>query len=132
MADNHTDEQPKVTVGSLRSRSPGPRLGKGKELRVSTFDLPLSPATPVLVNEEEPVQSSILSKETTQKETIQFLGAHQFRRPRRRYEEIERIYKCGWNDCEKIYGTLTHLNAHVTLKSHGAKRNPEGKSSGRF
>ncbi|KAF2872180.1 C2H2 transcription factor-like protein [Massariosphaeria phaeospora] len=49
----------------------------------------------------------------------------QHKRPRRRYEEIERMYKCGWNGCEKAYGTLNHLNAHVTMQSHGAKRTPE-------
>ena len=38
------------------------------------------------------------------------------------------MYKCGWNGCEKAYGTLNHLNAHVTMQSHGAKRTPEGKS----
>lgn len=54
-------------------------------------------------------------------------GAQQHKRPRRRYEEIERMYKCGWNGCEKAYGTLNHLNAHVTMQSHGQKRTPEGK-----
>lgn len=56
-------------------------------------------------------------------------GAQQHKRPRRRYEEIERMYKCGWNGCEKAYGTLNHLNAHVTMQSHGVKRTPEGKFS---
>lgn len=54
-------------------------------------------------------------------------GAQQNKRPRRRYEEIERMYKCGWNGCEKAYGTLNHLNAHVTMQGHGTKRTPEGK-----
>ncbi len=54
-------------------------------------------------------------------------GAQQHKRPRRRYEEIERMYKCGWNGCEKAYGTLNHLNAHVTMQGHGSKRTPEGK-----
>lgn len=54
-------------------------------------------------------------------------GAQQHKRPRRRYEEIERMYKCGWNGCEKAYGTLNHLNAHVTMQSHGQKRTPEGE-----
>ena len=54
-------------------------------------------------------------------------GTHQQKRPRRRYEEIERMYKCGWNGCEKAYGTLNHLNAHVTMQSHGPKRTPEGE-----
>ncbi|MCJ1441438.1 MAG: hypothetical protein MMC23_001925 [Stictis urceolatum] len=52
-------------------------------------------------------------------------GAQQHKRPRRRYEEIERMYKCGHNGCEKAYGTLNHLNAHVTMQSHGSKRTPE-------
>ncbi|KAH8594719.1 hypothetical protein B0O99DRAFT_687497 [Bisporella sp. PMI_857] len=52
-------------------------------------------------------------------------GAQQHKRPRRRYEEIERMYKCGWQGCEKAYGTLNHLNAHVTMQSHGTKRTPE-------
>jgi hypothetical protein len=54
-------------------------------------------------------------------------GAQQHKRPRRRYEEIERMYKCGHNGCEKAYGTLNHLNAHVTMQGHGSKRTPEGK-----
>lgn len=54
-------------------------------------------------------------------------GAQQHKRPRRRFEEIERMYKCGHNGCEKAYGTLNHLNAHVTMQGHGQKRTPEGK-----
>lgn len=38
------------------------------------------------------------------------------------------MYKCGWQGCEKAYGTLNHLNAHVTMQSHGQKRTPEGQS----
>lgn len=37
------------------------------------------------------------------------------------------MYKCGWNGCEKAYGTLNHLNTHVAKQSHGQKRTPEGK-----
>lgn len=56
-------------------------------------------------------------------------GATQNKRPRRRFEEIERMYKCGWNGCEKAYGTLNHLNAHVTMQTHGAKRTPDGNTA---
>jgi len=35
------------------------------------------------------------------------------------------MYKCGWQGCEKAYGTLNHLNAHVTMQGHGTKRTPE-------
>ena len=48
------------------------------------------------------------------------------KRKRRRFEEIERMYVCGWNGCEKAYGTLNHLNGHVTMQSHGQKRTPNG------
>lgn len=54
-------------------------------------------------------------------------GPGQKKRPRRRYEEIERLYPCGWNGCEKSYGTLNHLNAHVMTQKHGEKRLPAGK-----
>lgn len=39
------------------------------------------------------------------------------------------MYKCGWNGCEKAYGTLNHLNAHVTMQGHGPKRTPDGMAS---
>lgn len=52
-------------------------------------------------------------------------GAQQQKRPRRRFEEIERIYHCNFEDCTKAYGTLNHLNAHVTMQKHGPKRTPE-------
>jgi hypothetical protein len=56
---------------------------------------------------------------------IALVSPQQQKRPRRRPEEIERIYKCDWNGCEKAYGTLNHLNGHVTIQSHGPKRTPE-------
>ncbi|GJE90917.1 hypothetical protein PsYK624_070630 [Phanerochaete sordida] len=46
------------------------------------------------------------------------------KRPRRRYDEIERLYRCSWPNCTKAYGTLNHLNAHVTMQKHGVKRSP--------
>ncbi|KAJ5232933.1 Zinc finger C2H2 [Penicillium chermesinum] len=52
-------------------------------------------------------------------------GAQQHKRPRRRYEEIERMYKCGWNGCEKAYGTLNHLNAHEIRKEWKARKKEE-------
>ena len=49
------------------------------------------------------------------------------KRPRRRYDEIERLYHCSWPDCSKSYGTLNHLNAHVVMQKHGARRLPSGE-----
>ncbi|KAF9195056.1 hypothetical protein BGZ50_005277 [Haplosporangium sp. Z 11] len=54
-------------------------------------------------------------------------GANTKKRPRRRFDEIERLYVCNWTDCEKAYGTLNHLNAHVHMQKHGPKRSPAGK-----
>ncbi|KAA8895335.1 hypothetical protein FN846DRAFT_785224, partial [Sphaerosporella brunnea] len=45
---------------------------------------------------------------------------------RPRYEEIVRMYKCGSNGCQNAYGTLNHLNKHVTKEGHGAKRTRQG------
>jgi ARID/BRIGHT DNA binding domain len=58
--------------------------------------------------------------------TMSPFSASVIKGPRRKYEEIERMYKCGWRGCEKTYGTLNHLNAHVTMQSHGQKRTPGG------
>ncbi|KAG8894275.1 hypothetical protein FRB99_001369, partial [Tulasnella sp. 403] len=46
------------------------------------------------------------------------------KRPRRRYGELERIYQCNWDGCTKSYPTSNHLNAHVPMQRHGAKRTP--------
>ena len=46
------------------------------------------------------------------------------KRPRRRYDEIERLYHCSWSGCTKSYGTLNHLNAHIVMQRHGNKRTP--------
>jgi transcription factor CON7 len=50
------------------------------------------------------------------------------KRPRRRYDEIERLYHCSWIGCTKSYGTLNHLNAHIVMQRHGNKRTPAGKA----
>lgn len=47
------------------------------------------------------------------------------KRPRRKFHEIDRMYACGYKGCDKQYGTLTHLNFHVALQSHGEKRSAE-------
>jgi hypothetical protein len=54
------------------------------------------------------------------------------KRPRRRYDEIERLYHCSWPECTKAYGTLNHLNAHVTMQKHGSKRSPNGECEAPF
>ncbi|CAO3651651.1 unnamed protein product [Mucor fragilis] len=56
--------------------------------------------------------------------TMAIPGTNQRKRPRRRYDEIERLYHCNWPGCTKAYGTLNHLNAHVSMQQHGPKRHP--------
>lgn len=48
------------------------------------------------------------------------------KRPRRRAEEVERLYICNWEGCDKAYGALNHLNTHVRNAEHGPKREPRG------
>jgi hypothetical protein len=51
------------------------------------------------------------------------------KRPRRRAEEVERLYSCTWPGCDKSYGALNHLNTHVRNADHGSKREPKGTIS---
>ncbi|KAI8142388.1 hypothetical protein BJV82DRAFT_516651 [Fennellomyces sp. T-0311] len=51
-------------------------------------------------------------------------GVNHKKRPRRKYHEVERLYHCNYPGCTKAYGTLNHLNAHVSMQSHGPKRLP--------
>ncbi|KAI9362349.1 hypothetical protein BD770DRAFT_425411 [Pilaira anomala] len=48
----------------------------------------------------------------------------QQKRPRRKFNEIERLYQCNFYNCTKAYGTLNHLNAHISMQEHGPKRLP--------
>lgn len=83
-----------------------------------------------------PVGKAVLDRESPNQpwQFVPLNGPAPKKRPRRRYDEIERLYKCGWNGCEKSYGTLNHLNAHVAMQKHGEKRLPTGQSleSARF
>lgn len=51
------------------------------------------------------------------------------KRPRRRAEEVERLYACNFPGCTKSYGALNHLNTHVKDAQHGPKREPKGTYS---
>jgi hypothetical protein len=48
------------------------------------------------------------------------------KRPRRRAEDVERLYICNWEGCDKAYGALNHLNTHVRNAEHGPRREPKG------
>ncbi|ORX57606.1 hypothetical protein DM01DRAFT_1382122 [Hesseltinella vesiculosa] len=51
-------------------------------------------------------------------------GNNQKKRPRRKYDEVDRLYHCNFLGCSKSYGTLNHLNAHICMQNHGPKRHP--------
>lgn len=51
-------------------------------------------------------------------------AGHASKRPRRRFDEIERLYACDYPGCSKAYGTLNHLNSHKTMQKHGPRSTP--------
>jgi hypothetical protein len=66
-------------------------------------------------------------------------GARQHKRPARRYEEIERMYNCGWNGCGRAYGTVRSirrkcmapaLSIGTSSTTHDICQNPLLRSSG--
>ncbi|KAJ6518837.1 hypothetical protein C8R45DRAFT_917968 [Mycena sanguinolenta] len=86
-----------------------------------------SSSTPATANAKVPQTQTDSPGDPNNKKTYSFValpGNAVRKRPRRRYDEIERLYHCSWPDCNKAYGTLNHLNAHVQMQKHGAKRSP--------
>jgi hypothetical protein len=110
---------------ATRSRSSGvvgvdPLL----ETAQSRLHSSLVPIARPLVSEEE---EDAVPHDASVSKTYSFValpGNAVRKRPRRRYDEIERLYQCSWPDCTKRYGTLNHLNAHIVMQRHGSKRNP--------
>jgi hypothetical protein len=39
-------------------------------------------------------------------------------------EEVERVYKYGWINCETSYATLKYLNMYLKLQMHKKERMP--------
>ena len=68
---------------------------------------------------------AMISAKSTIYSFVPLPGAQQQKRPRKRYDEIVRIYHCNFPNCSKAYGTLNHLNAHVTMQKHGPRRTPD-------
>ena len=56
-------------------------------------------------------------------------GPEYVKRPRRRADEVDRLYSCTYPGCKKAYGALNHLNTHVRNSNHGPKREPGGLST---
>lgn len=91
--------------------------------------MPCSPTLSFTQHLQRSMSTPNMAAEAVDKKTYAFValpGNAVKKRPRRRYDEIERLYQCSWPDCTKAYGTLNHLNAHVTMQKHGPKRTPDG------
>ncbi|KAG8756652.1 hypothetical protein FRC12_010503 [Ceratobasidium sp. 428] len=110
--DHHS---PMQSLGSSSSNSTGIPASPDIGLQPSGMVAPLSEG-PTAPSAQNPGQRTYAF--------VSLAGSTIRKRPRRRYDEIERLYSCSFEDCTKAYGTLNHLNAHVTMQKHGAKRNP--------
>eukprot|EP00835_Amoeboradix_gromovi_P005075 NODE_444_length_8544_cov_0.465127.p4 type:complete len:198 gc:universal NODE_444_length_8544_cov_0.465127:5835-6428(+) len=44
------------------------------------------------------------------------------KRQRRKHREMERIYDCDFDGCDKAYESISHLNTHREKKNHGEKK----------
>jgi len=114
-----------------RSRSSGGLHSEATQTRLH------SPTTSSLVPIARPVASDeeqdAVHPDASVSKTYSFVslpGNAVRKRPRRRYDEIERLYHCSWSGCTKSYGTLNHLNAHIVMQRHGSKRTPTGEIHG--
>ena len=78
-------------------------------------------------SEDSPAEIAASAGDHAQKYNFIPLPSQPKKRPRRRFEEIERLYDCNYPGCNKSYGTLNHLNAHASMQKHGPKRLPAGE-----
>ncbi|KAF8659890.1 hypothetical protein AX16_001774 [Volvariella volvacea WC 439] len=123
IAENPYEASPPGTANSTSNNAPvsnslrqgQPQIAPQSHLQPRLSQLPQQPTSP---------QGGA---DTNNSKTYSFValpGNAVKKRPRRRYDEIERLYQCSWPECTKAYGTLNHLNAHVTMQKHGQKRSP--------
>jgi len=125
LSDNPYGPSPPGTGTSTSSSVPPLSAGSG---------VPCSPTVSITQHLQRSISTPNISSDgaAIDRKTYSFValpGNAVKKRPRRRYDEIERLYLCSWPDCKKAYGTLNHLNAHVTMQKHGPKRTPEGELS---
>ena len=108
---------------------PGTGTSTSSSVAPLSAGLPCSPPRSLSHHLQRSLSASQLPNDIIDRKTYSFValpGNTVKKRPRRRYDEIERLYQCSWPDCNKSYGTLNHLNAHVTMQKHGPKRSPNG------
>ncbi|TFK39863.1 hypothetical protein BDQ12DRAFT_628860 [Crucibulum laeve] len=126
--------QPNFSGGLVGSSSSGLPYSPGADnygpsppntgTSTSSMGFICSPAEPHHIRNSTHDSSSIDVANSKTYSFVALPGNTVKKRPRRRYDEIERLYQCSWPDCTKAYGTLNHLNAHVTMQKHGSKRSP--------
>lgn len=111
-----------------------PGTGTSTSSSVAPFSngsaIPCSPSLSISQHLQRSISTPNMAADVVDTKTYAFValpGNTVKKRPRRRYDEIERLYQCSWPECTKAYGTLNHLNAHVTMQKHGPKRTPDGK-----
>lgn len=44
------------------------------------------------------------------------------KRQRKKFEDVKRLYYCDYQNCNKGYGSLTHLNEHRVIQRHGPRK----------
>ncbi|KAG9110203.1 hypothetical protein FRC07_008223 [Ceratobasidium sp. 392] len=110
--DHHS---PMQSLGSPSSNLTGIPAAPNLSLQPSSMVAPLSegPNPPLAQNPGQRTYAFVSLAGSTIRKCL-----------RRHYDEIERLYLCSFEDCTKPCGMLNHLNAHVTMQKHGAKRNP--------
>jgi hypothetical protein len=106
---------------------PTPDMGMSTFPGNPSYSLSSSSVRPSFLNGNPEAGSSSQTSDSKQN-FVSMSGAAHKKRPRRTFDQIERLYNCGWNGCDKSYGTLNHLNAHVATQKHGIKRLPSGTS----
>lgn len=48
--------------------------------------------------------------------------------PRKKHNEVDRRFQCGFNGCTKSYSSISHLNTHIHRLGHGSSKQRRGIS----
>jgi hypothetical protein len=118
---------------TTRSRSSGGDPLLHSETTHTRLHSPTSSLVPIARHVASDEELDAVPHDSSASKTYSFVslpGNAVRKRPRRRYDEIERLYHCSWSGCTKSYGTLNHLNAHIVMQRHGNKRTPAGEIHG--
>ncbi|KAG9004207.1 hypothetical protein FRB90_011041 [Tulasnella sp. 427] len=125
--DQLADDHPAVTSSSSASTAPGhppPVISPPQSPPPGSITL-TAPNVPYTPHIQYPISSPGSDQPSSRQYSFVSLPGNAMRkRPRRKFDEIERLYECNFPGCNKAYGTLNHLNAHVSMQRHGPKRTP--------